>query len=193
MFKIVCVTNRKLCNDFLKRIKELHENGVTVILREKDLTESEYTLLAKKILDVCPDVILHSYVNVARDLGVNKIHLPFHMLNKDIADEFETVGVSIHSVNEAVTACELGATYITAGHIFATDCKKGLAPRGTDFLQSVVKSVNIPVYGIGGMSPRNTGFIQKTSADGACIMSGFMTCDNVNKYLDEINKNLLKK
>ena len=66
-----------------------------------------------------------------------------------------------------------------AGHIFATDCKKGLEPRGTEFLKNAVSSVDIDVYGIGGISPENIGKIQNTGAKGGCIMSGFMKCDNV--------------
>lgn len=44
-----------------------------------------------------------------------------------------------------------------------------------------------------GISPENIGKIQNTGAKGACIMSGFMKCDDVKKYLDETYKNLLKK
>ena len=33
-----------------------------------------------------------------------------------------------------------------------TDCKKGLAPRGLDFLKNVCDSVDIPVYAIGGIN-----------------------------------------
>lgn len=36
------------------------------------------------------------------------------------------IGTSIHSVEDAVFAESHGADYITAGHIFTTDCKKGL-------------------------------------------------------------------
>ena len=60
-------------------------------------------------------------------------------------------------------------------------------------MKNAVSSVDIDVYGIGGISPENIGKIQNTGAKGACIMSGFMKCDNVKKYLDETYKNLLKK
>ena len=39
-------------------------------------------------------------------------------------------------VEEAIEAQKLGATYISAGHIFATDCKKDLPPRGLEFLKN---------------------------------------------------------
>lgn len=37
---------------------------------------------------------------------------------------FKVIGTSVHSVEDAIKAEQLGATYMTAGHIFATDCKK---------------------------------------------------------------------
>ena len=48
-------------------------------------------------------------------------------MNENAEKEFETVGVSVHSADEAVLAEKMGATYVTAGHIFATDCKKVLS------------------------------------------------------------------
>ena len=193
MFKIICVTSRGMCDDFIKRVGELYKNGITVILREKDLSESEYEKLAQRVIEVCPDVILHSYTDVAKRLGVKRIHLPLHKMNENIKNDFETVGVSVHSAEEAAAAEKMGADYVTAGHIFATDCKRGLAPRGLEFLKSVVDSVSIPVYGIGGISPDNIAKIKGTGADGGCIMSGLMKCENIEKYLFQMNKNLLKK
>ena len=65
---------------------------------------------------------------------------------------FKVIGTSVHSVEDAIKAEQLGATYMTAGHIFATDCKKGLPPRGLDFLKNVCDAVEIPVYAIGGIN-----------------------------------------
>lgn len=184
MFKLICVTNRKMCGDFLSRANELHKNGIEVILREKDLTESEYEELAKRVIEVCPSVTLHTYTDTAKRLGIKKVHLPFSALKRNM--DFETVGVSVHSAEEAKAAEEMGADYVIAGHIFATDCKKGLAPRGTDFLREVVNSVAIPVYAIGGITPDNIGMVKQAGAMGACIMSGFMKCENVKGYTEEL-------
>lgn len=49
-------------------------------------------------------MILHSYINVAKKIGVKRIHLPLRLMNENIAKEFETVGVSVHSADEAVLA-----------------------------------------------------------------------------------------
>ena len=67
---------------------------------------------------------------------------------------------------------------MTAGHIFATDCKAGLPPRGTDFLKEVCSAVQIPVYAIGGIRPEEKQIekVLSCGAAGACIMSGMMEC-----------------
>lgn len=87
---------------------------------------------------------------------------------------FTTVGTSVHSLKQANLAMHLQADYMTAGHIFETDCKKGLPGRGLSFLSKVVCKSEVPVYGIGGISADNAGQIMETGAAGVCIMSGFM-------------------
>lgn len=87
---------------------------------------------------------------------------------------FNILGSSVHSIEEAKEAESLGATYVTAGHIFQTDCKKDLAPRGINFLEDVVQSVSIPVYAIGGIHSDNLSKIVSTNAAGACMMSDYM-------------------
>ncbi len=96
--------------------------------------------------------------------------------NSEKLSDFLAVGCSIHSVEEAKEAQKLGATYLTAGHIYTTDCKKGLPPRGLDFLREVCNAVTIPVYAIGGIHA-GTGQIlevMECGASGACIMSEMM-------------------
>lgn len=157
-------------------------SSVSIVLREKDLSENDYKALAEKVLKVCKEnntkCILHTYYKTAIELNCKKIHLPLHVLKSTshISREFDEIGVSIHSVDEAIEAVNLGATYITAGHIFATDCKKDLPPRGLSFLSAVCNSVSIPVYGIGGISPEKAKEVIEAGAAGICIMSGLMNC-----------------
>ena len=198
MYKILAITNRHLCNnDFLEQIQDicsLNEKktvikSVSIVLREKDLSENDYKDLAAKVIKICEknntECILHNFYKVAKELNCKKIHLPLHVLKSkpDVCKEFNEVGVSIHSVSEAIEAVNLGATYITAGHIFATDCKKDIPPRGLSFLSSVCSSVNIPVYAIGGISPENAEKAINAGAEGICIMSGLMNCKNPRVFI----------
>ena len=181
----ICVTNRTLCrDDFLTRIDHIAKKGVAdaILLREKDLTEREYLELAEKVLSICKShnrrCILHTYYKAAKELGCKEIHLPLPLLQKmweeGAKQWFTTVGTSVHSLKQANLAMHLQADYMTAGHIFETDCKKGLPGRGLSFLSKVVCKSEVPVYGIGGISADNAGQIMETGAAGVCIMSGFM-------------------
>lgn len=166
----------------MERIEAIgKEKPDALILREKDLSETEYEALAQSVLEICRKhqlpCILHNFPEAAKILHHPAIHLPLPTLRKlpdQEKDFFKVLGASCHSVEEAMEAEKLGCTYITAGHIFATDCKKGLPGKGIEFLKEVCQSVTIPVYAIGGIGPANMDAIREAGAAGACRMSGFM-------------------
>ena len=189
---ILCVTNRKLCKgEFLLRIEQIaaaHPGGV--ILREKNLEERDYRHLAQKVIEICrrhgTKCILHGFADAARELKCDGLHLPLEKLRalptwKKAA--FPMLGASCHSIEDAKEAQALGCTYVIAGHVFDTDCKKGMPGRGLGFLKEVAQSVDIPVYAIGGIAPCAMGQVQKNGAAGACVMSGAMMCQDVKEYL----------
>lgn len=198
--KMLVITNRLLCDgDFLERIETVAaKKPKGIVLREKDLGAGEYRELAMKVLKICRrydvDCILHSRAEAARELGCPRIHLPFSRFFGDkicvksgeserlsgsdersrLLMDFNLIGVSVHSVEEAIFAEKMGADYVTAGHIFLTDCKKGLAARGLPFLKNVCESVGIPVYAIGGITPDHVDDVLGAGAAGFCVMSGIM-------------------
>lgn len=192
MSDLICITNRKLCsNNFLDQIEMIASaHPKAIVLREKDLSEKEYEQLARQVMQICQkhgtQCILHSFSNVATTLGATAVHMPLPLLQKMTPQEkshFQIMGASCHSLEEAKEAQNLGCTYITAGHIFLTDCKKGLPGRGLPFLEEICKTVRIPVYAIGGISSQNMESVRKTGAAGACIMSGFMRCKTVEEIM----------
>jgi thiamine-phosphate pyrophosphorylase len=69
---------------------------------------------------------------------------------------------------------ELGADYVCAGHIFETDCKKGVPPRGLSFLRDICAQSPVPVYAIGGIREENENKAIEQGAAGVCVMSGAM-------------------
>ena len=214
MFKLVCITNRKLCKpsflDIVKMIlskeksndtKALSTDNLTdtnnlsagksadsnlpkpdmLILREKDLSEEEYYELAKKIKPMCEEAgvefVIHTHVNVAKELGVKSIHLPlgkYIMLTEEDKQNFNNIGTSVHSLEDLEKAISLGATYVLAGHIYETDCKKGLPGRGLEFLQQICNNASVPVIAIGGMNADRLKEVEAVGASGAAIMSGYM-------------------
>lgn len=192
MSNIIVVTNRHLCrDDFLLRMEKIAQaHPAGIILREKDMEQEQYKKLAASVQNICKKqgtlCILHNFVEIAEDLEATAIHLPLPVLrklSKEKKEKFTVLGASCHSVEDAREAEALGCTYITAGHIFETNCKKGLPGRGILFLREVCQSISIPVYAIGGISAGNIQEIRTTGAAGACVMSGSMVCEDVTEYL----------
>ena len=177
--------------DFLTRIAEIAAcRPAGIILREKDLTLAEYADLAGKVMEVCSQYsiqcILHSFPEVALKLGARALHLPLPILRDMRGEEkacFTYLGASCHSVEDALEAQRLGCTYITAGHVFDTDCKRGVPGRGLSFLKAVCATVCIPVYAIGGIRPRNIGAVRAAGAAGACLMDSLMKSETVQDLL----------
>lgn len=199
-FKIICVTARKFCgDDFIKRLENISKNCDLIILREKDLTGEEYFSLGEKFLHACGEgravPVFHCFWEKALELHCDKIHLSLKDFrdNPRIREKFSLVGVSVHSLEEAKEAEKLGADYVTAGHIFETDCKKGLKGRGLEFLREVSRGVSIPVYAIGGINSENMEQIKNTGAKGACIMSGFMKADDFGESFYKRKTEILEK
>lgn len=183
---LICVTNRKLCqDDFLDRMAQIAKGKPHgIMLREKDLTQIEYEALAFVVNKICAKyevpLIINQNIKVATKLKLPNIHLSMENLRsyKNELQRFSQVGASVHSIDEAVEAFELGATYLVAGHIFSTGCKKGVPPRGLPFLKEVCEAVAIPVFAIGGISKNNVKEVAVTGASGVCIMSEAMTSAN---------------
>ena len=198
--KLNIISNRKLCeNENLeKQIEKIFsayqrkiilENFeiVSLTLREKDLNKNEYLKLVEKIYPICQkyriDLILHQNYDLRLDnkYNVEGLHLSyntFKSLNKNIREElikkYKKIGVSIHSIDEAKEVEMLGATYIVAGHIFKTDCKKDLEPRGLKFIQELSLILTIPIFAIGGINQENSHLVINSGAFDVCMMSSLM-------------------
>lgn len=194
MSDIICVTNKNLCTenfyDRLEKIASAHPKAI--ILREHYMSLAEYILTAETAMEVCRKydvpLIPHSF-ELPENIMPDAIHLKMDALRSMNGNtgKYRRIGVSCHSPEEASEAESLGAAYIIAGHIFATDCKRGLEPRGLDYLREVCSAVSIPVYAIGGVNPENIHSVREQGAAGACVMSGLMTCSDPVKYLKKFS------
>lgn len=193
---LIAITNRKLCKaDFFRKIEQLANAGVdTIILREKDLNQEEYLQYLSKCMKICSIhgvvCVAHSFIECAKQLNCKALHLSFGSFieHKSVVKEFNQVGVSVHSKQEALEAQRLGAHYVIYGHIFQTDCKQNLPPRGVKELKELCQNVSIPVYGIGGITPYNAPLVYKAGAEGVCVMSSFMHTQDTTALVKEYKR-----
>lgn len=152
-------------------------------------------------------LVVHSHVEAACALGIPRVHVPLSKLQRLTAHDgahaaadacnaidapvadvrcachvlagFEEVGTSVHSIEEVMLARSLGATQLFAGHVFPTDCKPGLAPRGLDFLRAAARAAApLDVCAIGGVGVANVALVVAAGARGACLRSSAMTAED---------------
>ena len=198
--KLNIISNRKLCENEnlekqIEKIFSAYERKiilknfdiVALTLREKDLNKNEYLKLIEKIYPICQkykiNLILHQNYDLNLDdkYKIDGIHLSYNIfksLNENIKAElikkYKRIGVSIHSLNEAKEVESLGASYVVAGHIFETDCKKGLEPRGLKFIEDLSSALTIPIFAIGGIDEKNSLSVINNGAFSICMMSTLM-------------------
>ena len=198
--KLNIISNRKLCeNENLERQIEkiflAYEKKiilkkfeiVSLTLREKDLDKNEYLNLVEKIYPICKkhkiNLILHQNYDLNLDdrYMIKGLHLSYEIfksLNKNIREglikKYKRIGVSIHSLDETKEVESLGASYIVAGHIFETDCKKDLEPRGLKFVEELSSILTIPIFAIGGIDEKNSQSVIDSGAFSVCMMSSLM-------------------
>ena len=198
--KLNIISNRKLCENEnlekqIEKIFSAYERKiilknfeiVALTLREKDFNKNEYLKLIEEIYPICQkykiNLILHQNydLNLDEKYDIEGIHLSysiFKSLNQNIKAElikkYKRIGVSIHSLEEAKDVESLGASYVIAGHIFETDCKKGLEPRGLKFVKDLSSTLTIPIFTIGGIDEKNSLSVINSGAFGVCMMSSIM-------------------
>jgi len=198
--KLNIISNRKLCKNenlerqiekiflaYEKKIILKNFEIVSLTLREKDLNKNEYLNLVEKIYPICKkhkiNLILHQNYDLNLDdrYMIKGLHLSYEIfksLNKNIREglikKYKRIGVSIHSLDEAKEVENLGASYVVAGHIFETDCKKGLEPRGLKFVEELSSILTIPIFAIGGIDEKNSQSVIDSGAFSVCMMSSLM-------------------
>lgn len=183
MYKNICITNRKLVKgDFLAQLERVARECKIdwIVLREKDLCESDYEKLAIQVKKICDqygvECFFHNHLELAQKYGVTGNHLSFQQLEVFQREKWEglKVGCSVHSLREAVYAQSCGMDYLMISPIYETECKPGVEAKTPLFIAEIKNQIEIPVYALGGINRQNKDNCIRAGADGVCMMSAYM-------------------
>jgi thiamine-phosphate pyrophosphorylase len=162
------VTDRRQ-GDVLVYAARAIRTGVDMIqIREKDLPARELFELTCRIRDIAagtgPRILVNDRLDIALAAGIDGVHLPSNGLPPERARPFvKVLGVSTHTLQEALDAERARADFIVFGPVFDTPGKTAV---GLEPLREVTSRVKIPILAIGGVTAANAPEVLGAGAAG---------------------------
>lgn len=153
-----------------------NQSGIDLIqVREPGLDRLPRELLVRAIGAVCgagTKLVVNSDIDLARKLGIG-VHLPEGgpsiAAARSVLGPDALVGRSVHSVESAMASN--GASYLVAGHVFATASKGDRSPLGIERFREIATATPAPVLAIGGITPTRVATLLEAGAAGVAVMS----------------------
>lgn len=214
---VLCyVTDRRLLNEpapadaLLQHIENAAAAGIDLIqIREKDLNARELLELTRHALASIhrttaqnegeqPKIIINDRIDVAVAGGAAGVHLStasvpvaeaVNWVRAGNAPGNFYVGVSCHSVADAIAAERAHINYIFFGPVYETPSKASFGkPQGIDKLAEVCRSVTIPVLAIGGITEANASACVKAGASGVAAIRMFQRKKDISAVMDTVSR-----
>ena len=202
-FSLYLITDRHLAGGVKKLINKINgalKGGVkAVCLREKDLPAKELFSLALRLRQLTSEfnaaLFINGRVDVAMAIKADGIHLGQNGFSpKDVRPLIGKkimIGVSAHSIKEALKAERDGADFITLGPVYRTPSKERYGePIGLSPLKKATKVLRIPFFGIGGIKKENIKEVLDTGASGVALISAILAAKNAEKAATELIREL---
>lgn len=198
-WKLYVILDRELAGD--RNLKSLTEEiiggGADVIqLRDKISTTRVFAKEARLVREITKHSGIQFIVNdrpdIAKAVYADGVHLGQDDLDvgsaRAVLGRYGLVGVSCHSIGDALAAKKSGADYIGLGPIFKTATKPALGPLGTGIISDVIKNVDIPVVCIGGINIDNIENILDCGAEIVAAASAIIKSNDPCLATQEILK-----
>ena len=100
------------------------------------------------------------------------------------------IGISTHSLEQALLAESKGADYIGYGPVFPTSAKSGIPGIGTESFTLLNRRINIPYFAIGGINSGNISQVLEAGASRVAICSGIFSETDIAKSTRLIKQKL---
>ena len=194
---LYAVTDRAWLGDntLAQQVEESLKGGATMVqLREKHLDRETFKTEALELKELCRrysvPLIINDNVELTLEIGADGVHVGQEDLEAGRARALlgpdKILGVSAHSVEEALRAQEAGADYLGAGAVFPTDTKDDVSVLPYERLKDICAAVDIPVVAIGGIGTHNILRLSGSGVAGVAVVSAIYAQPDVERAAREL-------
>lgn len=155
--------------------------GGAAVIQYRDKNRANALFVAPELVKVCRrhdvPLIINDDVELAILSKADGVHL-----GKDDGEIIEAreqlgstaiIGVSCYnSIERALAAQTLGATYVAFGRFFPSSTKPLAASADIDTLRKARQALHLPIVAIGGILPENGGQLLAAGADLLAVIGG---------------------
>lgn len=190
--------------------RELCEGGADIIqLRAKDLSPSDITILARKLIRITQEagvlLVINDHWSIACEVGAPLCHMGQedffgagfnHVsdLERRMAKQGEqaqakrsqplalpALGLSTHAPDQALRAMNAGAAYVAVGPVYPTPTKPKAAPVTLEYVRWAAQHCNIPWFAIGGITLANLDGVLAAGATRVCVVSAILKAPDIRR------------
>lgn len=179
------------------QVEQALQGGATFVqLREKHLEKEAFLTEAREIKELCRKYnvpfVINDDVDIALAVDADGVHAgQDDMEAGDVRAKLgpdKIIGVSAHTVEEALRAQERGADYLGAGAVFPTGSKDDADDMSHEMLQAICEAVDIPVIAIGGITRSNVMELSGRGLCGIAVISAIFGQPEIEKAAAELKQ-----
>ncbi len=180
-----------------EQVEAALKGGVSCVqLREKDLDDQEFLKEAIEISALCKDYKVPFFINDNVEIAIRCQADGIHVGQEDMeANKVREkvgpdmmIGVSVHSVEEALEAVKNGADCLGVGAMFSTSTKKDVNLLAKETLKAICDAVDVPVVAIGGINKSNIMELSGSGVDGVALVSAIFSADDIEAECRRLRK-----
>lgn len=171
-----------------EQVESALKGGATCVqLREKELDDENFLNEAMEISSLCRQYGVPFFINDNVEIAI-KCHADGIHVGQDDMEASQVrqrvgndmiIGVSVHSVEEALEAVKNGADCLGVGAMFSTSTKTDVSVLPKETLCDICAAVDIPVVAIGGIGKSNISQLAGTGVDGVALVSAIFAADDI--------------
>ena len=197
MMRLYAVTDRAWVGkqSLYEQVEAALKGGASCVqLREKELNGEDFLREALELSTLCKRYRVPFFINDNVDVAIRCHADGIHVGQEDMqaaqvrqrVGPDMMIGVSVHSVAEALEAVRNGADCLGAGAVFATSTKTDVQTMPRETLRAICQAVNIPVVAIGGINKENIAALSGTGVDGVALVSAIFGADDIEGACREL-------